>query len=322
VSKRSKNQNPMAEPEIVVIGSLNRDLVVRVEKFPGRGETVPGMSLETFCGGKGANQAYAAAKLGGRVAMAGAVGNDDAGKAQIANLKSVQVDITCIGRADGIPTGTAIIALEESGENRIMVIPGANGGFTPDKLPLQLLRSCRVVLLQLEVPPPTVEKAIEEAAAAGVRIILDPAPAPDSPFSARLLARVDYLTPNLSELAKLSRAPLRDDSPLELIAVAARSLCSRTVVVKLGPRGALIARREGFEHVPAFNVVARDTTAAGDCFNGAFAVALVEGKSEREAALFANAAAAYSVTRIGAQASMPDMSEVQALWKPGKRANE
>lgn len=305
-------------PEIIVVGSLNIDLVVGVRHFPGPGETITGSSFRTFCGGKGANQAYAAAKLGARTAMIGQVGNDDAGKAQVSNLAAAGVDTRHILIDPAAPTGTAVIAVQEDGENRIIIVPGANGSFTPDRLAASepLLRSARIALFQLELPLATVAQAIEYARAGGAIIILDPAPAPDGNLPDALLAQVDYLTPNASELIKLTGSLLNENSSLDYLAAEALLLVrrgARKVLAKLGARGVVIVTSSTVEHVPAFSVTPVDTTAAGDCFNAAFAVAHLEGKSDRDAVLFANAAAACSVTRPGAQCSMPDRAEVEAL---------
>ena len=247
--------------------------------------------------------------------MIGQVGKDSAGDAQISNLAEVGVDTTNIARDPFLPTGTAFIGVECTGQNRIVVIPGANGSFQPERLAVHdsVLKSSRIALFQLEIPLATVTKAIEYARAGGALVILDPAPAPDHPLRPDLLAQVDYLTPNLSELAILTGRPLHDDSPVEEIVVAARTLGARAVLAKMGERGVLIVTADKSEHVPAFKVAPVDTTAAGDCFNAAFAIALTQGKTERDAAIFANAAAACSVTRIGAQPSMPTIAEVQRL---------
>jgi ribokinase len=301
--------------EIVVVGSLNSDLVVRVPEHPGPGETVIGRSLENFSGGKGANQAFAAARLGGRVAMAGCVGADASGRTQLNNLAGAGVDVRHVVMEPSIPTGTAFITVQDNGENRIIVAPGANQAFTPDKIPLETLRAAKFVLLQMEIPWETVQRAIFESKTGGARVILDPAPAPAQRLSAEKLAQVDYLTPNLSELAQLSGINLPEDASLEAVARAAQSLGGETILVKLGPRGILCVNGDGTRHLPAFAVEAVDTTAAGDCFNAAFAVALSHGSTENEAIRFAQAAAALSVTRLGAQASMPDVVEVEDMLR-------
>jgi len=306
---------------IVVVGSLNHDVVFTAKKFPEPGETVMGEALQTFCGGKGANQAFAAAKLGAEVIMLGQVGNDAAGEAQIANLNGAGVRTNWIARDNAKPTGTAIIGIDAQHENRIIVIPGANGTFTPEILEstADVFSGAGFVLLQLEIPMPTVENAARLAKKAGAIVILDPAPA--APLSAQLLANCDYLTPNLTELAALTRQPLNEHSSTEQIAAAARQLCVRgvtQVIAKLGRRGAMLVTRESATSWPAFKVDAVDTTAAGDAFNGAFAAQLAAGANESDAAIFASAAAAISVTRAGAQAAMPTRDEVEAFIRSNK----
>lgn len=308
-------------PEITVVGSLNLDLVVRVQKFPHAGQTIHGQSFQQFCGGKGANQAFASGRLGGRVAMVGQVGADDAGKAQISNLTRAGVNTNSVGCDPQNPSGTAIITVEDStGQNQIIVVPGANGSFSPEKLSAShaLLAASQIVLLQLEIPFNTVRAAIQAARPSGAIVMLDPAPAPDFPLLDELLRDIDYLTPNSSELAKLTGQSIDDHSDIVEITNAARLLCRRGVkhvIAKLGERGALLVSPQDAEHVPGFSVPVQDTTAAGDCFNAAFAVALTSGRTGREAARFANAAAACSVTRAGAQASMPTLAEVETLLR-------
>lgn len=301
---------------IVVVGSLNQDIVLGLCRFPKLGETVTGASLRTFCGGKGANQAFAAARLGGRVSMVGQIGSDAAGDAQLRSLRAVGVNVEHIARLDNESTGTAVIAVEEDGDNRIIVVPGANGSFSATTLDSSksLLATAGVLLVQLEVPIPTVARAIEIAHEGGVCVILDPAPAQYIPDI--VLSQVDYLAPNLHELALLSGEQLTHDSEEGQIVAAAQKLCARgvrTVIAKLGARGAILVSAQNSHVVPAFQVTAIDSTGAGDCFLGAFAAALMRGESELCACRFAAAAAALAVTRHGAQASVPEFAEVQHL---------
>ena len=306
---------------IVVVGSLNQDLVLGLRRFPDLGETVTGRSLRTFCGGKGANQAFAAAKLGGRVSMVGQIGADAAGDAQLQSLRAVGVNVEHIVRIKNESTGMAVIAVEDGGENRIIVVPGANGSFTaaalaPSKL---LLAEAGVLLVQLEVPLTTVTRAIEIAHQGGACVILDPAPAQDIPDS--VLSQVNYVTPNLSELASLSGDRLVHDSDEGAIVAAARKLCARgvrTVIAKLGSRGLILVSARDFQFIQTLQVTAIDSTGAGDCFLGAFAAALMRGESELLACRFAAAAAAIAVTRHGAQASVPELAEVQQLLAANK----
>lgn len=302
--------------DIVVMGSLNADLVVQVDRAPRSGETVLGKSFSVFNGGKGANQAYAAARLGASVGMIGRVGDDVYGREQVRSLASVGVSTKGIRAIDAEPTGTAVITVDGSGENRIVVVAGANGAFDVASLQqdLGLLRESKYALFQLETPLDTVVEGLRAARAAGVATLLDPAPA--QPLSDATLELAEYVTPNLSELRELTDEALEDPNDTMRIAEAARSLIRRgagKVIVKLGALGALFVAREGQELVPGYKVVAVDTTAAGDCFNAAFAVALSRGDVEGEAARFACAAAALAVTRRGAQAGMPTGAEVAAF---------
>lgn len=306
----------LTQAEIVVIGSLNTDLVTTVGRFPDAGETLVGDDFKIYCGGKGANQAYAAGQLGGNVAMIGQVGSDDFAKAQIDNLSSVGVKTDFIQRDSEQPTGTALIGVEASGENRIIVIPGANATFTADQLkPYEdLIRRAKLILLQLEIPQETVEEAIRIGKHCGAQIILDPAPASQIPDE--WFAGIDYLTPNVSELCILTGDQIENDTPLEKMVQSARKLCDRgvpCVVAKLGSRGAIRVTSDDFHHWPAIPVQAVDTTAAGDCFNAALAAELALGRTDLEAGAFAVAAASYSVTRKGAQTSMPTRAELDGF---------
>ena len=285
-----------------------------VERFPNAGETVAGRDFRIYCGGKGANQACAAGRLGGSVAMVGQVGNDDFGTAQIENLSSVGVRMDFVQRDSSRPTGTAFIGVEASGENRIIIVPGANDTFTPDRLKScrELLSRAKLILLQLEIPLETVGEAIRIGKACGAQIILDPAPA--TPIPDAWFAGIDYLTPNLSELCLLTGDRLEIETPLEKIVQSARKLCDRgvrCVIAKLGFRGAVRITSDDFHYWPADPVQAVDTTAAGDCFNGAFAVELAAGRPVREAGEFAVAAASFSITRKGAQVAMPTRAELE-----------
>lgn len=301
---------------IVVVGSLNADFVVRVPRCPAAGETIPGERFSMFPGGKGANQAYAAARLGGRVSMVGQVGNDPWGGILRENLASAGADVSGVLRDERVSSGIAVIIVESSGQNRIVIVPGSNGTFTPDRLEgaRGILASASVVLLQLEIPLETVREAARLARAAGARVILDPAPA--VPLPDELLREVDCLTPNETELAVLAGNPPADALDRGRASRMARELLgrgAREVIVKMGAAGALLVEASREHFWPARRVRALDTTAAGDAFNGAFAVALAEGQGEEEAGAFAGAAAAVSVTREGAQPSMPTREEVKRL---------
>ena len=300
------------QPQIVVIGSLNADLVQKVDRLPKPGETVAGGSLETFSGGKGANQAVAAGRMGARTSMIGQVGEDSLSQLLLASLQAAGVDRSSVGVAKS-STGSAIILVFPDGENLIVIAPGANATVTPDLAAdrLRVLKEGAFLLSQLEIPLESVERSLAVAKARGATTILDPAPA--RKLSSNLLRHVDFLTPNETETETLLGAPglaMEDDSEMETAARQILALGPKAAVLKLGARGCLIASAEGFHRVPGFKVDAVDTTAAGDVFNGAFATALAEGRSVQLAASFANAAAALSVTRPGAQNSVPSRQEV------------
>ena len=299
---------------ILVVGSLNADLVQRIERIPRPGETLVGSELTIIPGGKGANQAFAAALLGGYVAMVGQVGSDPFGPALVKNLFEARVDISRVRVSPGA-TGTAAIFVLPSGENVIIVSPGANGALTP-AIAIPLLDSlgpASILLTQLEIPLSTTAASLQLARNRGALTILDPAPA--QTLSPDLLALVDFLTPNQTEAALLLDRREEIDS-YEAAEHAATELLRRgpaNVIIKLGPLGVVIACASGTIRVPTFPVTAVDSTAAGDTFNGAFAVALAERKPLADAARFANAAAALSVTRHGAQSSIPTRAEVDAF---------
>ena len=302
-------------PEIVVIGSLNADLVQRVDRLPKLGETVVGGSLETFSGGKGANQAHAAGRMGASVHMIGQVGSDGLASLLLESLQAAGVATGLVGESDS-PTGTAIILVLPDGENVIVISPGANATVTPEVAAerLRVVREGGYLLSQLEIPVESVKKALAVARARGATTILDPAPA--RPLPPEMLANVDFLTPNETETVTLlgeGGFAMDDDADIELAARKLLALGPKAVVLKLGARGCLIATERDSFRVPGFRVTARDTTAAGDVFNAAFATALAEGQAVPSAARFANAAAALSVTRPGAQNSVPSRHEVNVF---------
>lgn len=307
-------------PQILVVGSLNADFVVRVDRFPAPGETLRGRQFDVFAGGKGGNQAAAAARLGGQVAMVGQVGDDAQGAWLRASLGSCGVDVSRVSTDERVSSGIALITTDAAGQNQIVVVAGANGTFSPDRLApaTPWLRQASVVLLQLEIPMATVERAAAEARSAGATVLLDPAPAADVPD--QLLALATLVTPNESELAVLASAPLPDGPTTEVeIDRRAGHLLSRgasAVLVKRGAFGARLVTPSRRASWPAFPVEAVDTTAAGDAFGGALAVALADRADLEDAIRFACAAGALSVTRPGAQASMPTRHEVDQLCGP------
>jgi ribokinase len=301
----------MSEP-ITVVGSLNMDFVVQVEKLPLPGETVLGGGFSTIPGGKGANQACAAGRLGGRVRMVGRVGTDVFGGQLKESLASAGVDVGAVWSTEATPSGVALIFVQEGGQNQIVVASGANGRLSPEDVTRALEgHGGGFLLLQLESPIETIETAAALGRRQGITVVLDPAPA--RPLSDRLLASVDVLTPNESEamvlLDRREGAVSLEDAPE--VARALRRRGPKAVVLKLGEKGAFLDDGTGGRHVPGRKVKAVDATAAGDTFNGALAVALAEGRPMAEALGFANAAAAISVTRLGAQASIPGRDEVE-----------
>ena len=300
--------NRIGKP-VVVVGSVTMDMVTRARQIPRIGETVIGTSFETTPGGKGANQAVAAARLGYPVKMVGMVGQDIYGQALLDNLASVGVGTEAMERVAG-PSGLAPIFLAESGENSIVVVPGANGKVDRASVDRHsaLIRSAGMVLCQLELPIETVSHVLALCADAGVPVILDPAPA--APLPEETWRQVAWFTPNETEAAfYLGNGSDPEDAAKQLLAKGLRG-----VVLKRGAEGAYVAVADGkAAWVRPFQVEAVNTVGAGDCFNGAFAVALLEGHDPFAAARFASAAAAICVTRPGAQASMPSRAEVDAF---------
>lgn len=296
--------------DIVVVGSLNMDLVVKTERLPLTGETVSGDQFFTVPGGKGANQAVAAGRLGARTAMVGQVGPDAFGSQLLASLQESHVDTAHVSTSES-PTGVALIEVDTAGHNRIVVVPGANHRVTPQHVDAaaDLIRQAKLVLIQLELPIETVQRAVELASDAGVMVVLDPAPA--RPLPSEILSRVDLLTPNEHEAAALLGLESIDHS---LAREAAEALCRlgpKGVILKLGAGGAYLLA-EGYDLlIPGYRVQATDTTAAGDTFAGALGSALTRGLTLLDAVRFAHAAAAISVTRLGAQPSMPWLDEVE-----------
>ncbi len=296
---------------IMVVGSLNEDLVVRVDRWPDAGETIFGERLDRAPGGKGANQAAAAARLGGDVAMVGRVGDDAAGHDLRAGLAALGVDVTRVLSVPDQPSGTAVVGLDATGSNRIVVLAGANASVEPAALDGITWPGVRVLLLQLEIPLATVIAAAQAAHAAGALVVLDPAPAMELPDE--LLGLVDVLTPNATEAAALSEREVVDVRTARLAASRIEARGPRAVIVTLGADGAVLADGNYVSHLPAPSVIVVDTTGAGDAFNGALAVALSEGQPLASAIIFANRAAALSTTGQGARASLPDRAALRSL---------
>jgi ribokinase len=306
-------------PSVVVVGSLNADLVVRMERFPAPGQTLTGTDFHVYPGGKGANQACAASRLGARVALVGRVGADDNGRMLQTSLQAAGVDLTHVLEDPEAPTGTAVISIDATGQNQIVIVSGANGRVSTGDVDRArgLFVPGVLVLLQLEIPFETVAHAVERAREAGATVILDPAPARADAL--RLLGLVDVVTPNESELAALlGEAPAADESAALRQARALVVRGARCVITKLGGRGACLVARDRERRFVAPAVKAVDTTAAGDVWNGAFARALARGGGEDDAGRYATEAAALSVTRAGAQPSMPTDGEL-ADWLAARK---
>ncbi len=302
-------------PDITVVGSANIDLVIGVERLVREGETLPGGDLQLFAGGKGANQACAAARLGGNVAMVAQVGRDLFGSQLIASLKNAGVDTSRVGLVDR-SSGCASIFVFPDGRNAIVISPGANATLEPTIAlsRLDCVRKGSYLLAQLEIPLETVAQVLAEAKSRGAITILDPAPA--WRLLPEVLRNVDILTPNQTEAAIVAGIPCgatcdsRDATELAGILL---QMGASAVVVKMGENGCAIRTSDLVATVPGFRVAAVDTTAAGDVFNAALAVALGEGSTLLDAAVFANAAAAICVTRAGAQPSIPSRAEVDVF---------
>jgi ribokinase len=286
------------------------DLVVRTPRHPQVGETILGNDFQTFPGGKGANQAVAAAKLGCLVKMIGRVGQDSFGDQLIMAVAGSGVDTTYIRKESRASTGVALITVDEDGQNTIVVASGANWRLTPEDVTAaeDAFYGASVLLLQLECPLNTVGHAIQVARKNRVQVVLNPAPA--QMLDAELLERVDYLIPNQTELALLA-----GQESVQAAIEVLRTHGVKRIVVTLGERGALVVADGVQELIPTFRVPVVDTTAAGDAFAGAFAVALSEGLSIHEAAIWGNAAGALAVTRAGAQPSLPTRQEFDAFLK-------
>ena len=298
--------------DILVIGSLNADLVVRAPRFPSPGETISGEDLAIIPGGKGANQAVAAARQGAQVSMLGRVGSDSFGPTLTDNLQQNHVDTTYV-QTDASATGTAIIVVDANGQNSIVLSPGANGKVTSVDVDAFPFQDADTLLLQFEIPLETVIHAASLARQNGLRVILNPAPARPIPNS--LLADVDILVPNENELQLLTGMPVTDTDSAKSAAQALLAKGVGIVIVTLGEKGAVLITGEQVTHVPAFKVNVVDTTAAGDAFIGGLAAALLKGKSLEEAVRYGNASGALATTKFGAQPSLPTQDEVEQLLR-------
>jgi ribokinase len=300
---------------IIVFGSINMDLVTKTPRLPVAGETLTGHEFFTAGGGKGANQAVAAAKLGIPTQIVGRLGNDDFGRQLLRHLQAADVQTDGVLVDETTSSGVAVITVDDAGENNIIIIAGANGRLNEtdvERLRTQL-PGAAALLMQLEIPLPTVQLAAQAAQSAGVPVILDPAPAQDIPVE--LYPLIDIMTPNQLEASQLVGFPVDGQEAARQASAELQQRGASTVIVKLGDRGVFCATAKETFFVPAFSVSAVDTVAAGDAFNGALAVALAQGRSLREAVVWGAAAGALSATKAGAQPSLPDRKTFEAFLK-------
>jgi ribokinase len=305
------NMNPM----ILVVGSSNTDMVIKAEHLPAAGETILGGVFFMNPGGKGANQAVAAARLGGNVTFICKTGNDIFGRQSVQLFQDEGINTAYLLSDPKNPSGVALITVDKNAENCIVVASGANATLSANDLQKteQIIEQAKIVLLQLEIPLSTVEYVAQTAAAKGVKVILNPAPA--CGLSEALLRNISVITPNRTEAEMLSGIVVSDIESAKKAALIIKEKGVETVIITLGVEGALVLHDGEFTYVPALKVDAVDTTAAGDVFNGAFVVALAENRSIQEAVNFACHASAISVTRLGAQSSAPSRSELSTLVK-------
>lgn len=295
---------------ITVIGSSNTDLVFQTKKFPLPGETVIGGEFNTFAGGKGANQAVAASRLGGNVHFIARIGNDNFGNAAIKGFLKDNIVTDCIFKDPDFPSGVATIIIDENGQNSIVVAPGANNQLSVADIDSskEAIKKASIILIQLEIPMPTVKYVLDKASELGKKIILNPAPAME--LEEALYPKIYVITPNETEASLLTGIQVKDVNSASKSADVFISKGVENVLITLGEKGVYFKNKEQEFHVPAKKVNVKDTTAAGDIFNGAIAVALAENKSWHEAVLFGNCAASIGVSRLGAQDSVPYRNEI------------
>ena len=307
----------MAKSPIVVIGSSNTDMIIRLDRIPRPGETILGGEFVTAAGGKGANQAVGAARAGGQVTFVARVGQDMFGDQAVAGFRRDGINVDFVLRDPTAPSGVALIFVAKDGENSIAVAGGANARLSAAdvKKAKAAIASASVLVMQLETPLETVQAAAELAARAGVRVILNPAPARSLPD--KLLKLVSILTPNETEAELLTGIRVDHDAAAAQASDQLLAKGVQAVILTLGARGAFLATKEAKQLVAGFRVKPVDTTAAGDIFNGALAVALAEGKPLADAVRFANAAGALSVTKLGAQPSAPTRREIERFLRTG-----
>ena len=299
--------------KIVIVGSINTDMIVKVPRIPKPGETILGGKFSTAAGGKGANQAVAAARAGGDVTFIARVGNDMFGKQALEDFESNNINAKYIKTDNAEPSGVALIFVDEKGENSIAVASGANARLSHRDVTEaeEVIKSADILLMQLETPMESVKRAAKIAKEAGVKVILNPAPA--CPLDNTLLSTLYVITPNESEAELLTDISVTDFPSAEKAAFILLDRGVEVAIITMGIKGALIKTRELTKIVPGFKVNAVDSTAAGDVFNGSLVVAMAEGKTLEETVQFANAAAALSVTKLGAQPSAPKRVEIERM---------
>jgi ribokinase len=300
----------MSKKEILIIGSSNTDMVIKTKKIPVPGETILGGTFLMNPGGKGANQAVAAARLGGKVTFIAKRGNDMFGHQTLGLLMSEGIDCQYIIKDNDHPSGVALITVDSTGENSIVVAPGSNENLLKEDIPIKIFETGKyaILLLQLEIPVTTVEFCASAASEYGITVILNPAPAQELPE--KILKHTWLLTPNETETEILTGIMVHDVKSAEKAATALYNKGVKNIIITMGNAGAYLFSKSFNGIIPGVRVNSVDTTAAGDVFNGAIAVALSEGKDLREAVEFANKAASISVTRVGAQASAPYRNEI------------
>jgi len=309
--------------KILVVGSSNTDLIIKVPEIPRPGETLLGGEFKTFPGGKGANQAVAAARGGGDVVFIASVGNDSYGDESVKGYKLDNINTENIKICKGIPSGIAMITISDSGENAITVASGANAELKPEDLDEaeEAFHEADYLLVQLETPMDTVQKAVELSSEFETKVILNPAPAADLP--SEIVSHIDIITPNETEAERLTGLKVSGEKDAVKAAEALHNRGVSTVIITLGSKGALLSDRITgvVKKIPGFVVEAVDTTAAGDVFNGQLAVALAEGLSLEDAISQAHAAAALSVQKLGAQSSIPRREETDYFLEESLKNN-
>jgi len=303
----------LPQPRVVVCGSINIDLVVRCQQIPMPGQTVTADSASEICGGKGANQAVGAALAGGQVHMIGRTGDDAFGGRLRANLERHEVDCSAVSPTENSTSGMAVIAVENSGQNSIMVVPGANGKVSPADVQEQrkLIESADVLLLQLEIPTPSVIAAVEIARRSGVRCILDPAPV--APRWTNELLAVDLVCPNESEAAAITGIEISTLENAKAAALQLQARGAKNVAVTMGEKGVVLLAGKTFHHIAPLPIEPVDTTGAGDAFAGALAVEWAKTSDLLRAAQFASIAGALAATKFGAQQSLASRNKINAI---------